>query len=217
MFQWFRSPLGVAIVFESALGLVALALYSLLGGTLGPWPGGAPLAVHARAVAAGIAATLPLLALLYLLERYPIGPFRELHELGDRLLVPLFAEATLAQMALVALAAGGGEELLFRGWLQSSLAAWWPGPWGTAGALATASVLFGVCHWLTRTYAVLAALVGVYLGALLLATDHLLAPMTAHALYDFLALVYLVRFSSHRRPPTPREGHDELLLDEHLP
>jgi membrane protease YdiL (CAAX protease family) len=40
---------------------------------------------------------------------------------------------------------------------------------------------------------------GVYLGGLLLLTDNLLAPIATHAVYDFVALIYLTR----SRPPQP--------------
>jgi membrane protease YdiL (CAAX protease family) len=46
---------------------------------------------------------------------------------------------------------------------------------------------------LSATYAILAALIGLYLGLLLIWTGSLLAPAVAHGLYDFIALLYLVR------------------------
>jgi hypothetical protein len=46
---------------------------------------------------------------------------------------------------------------------------------------------------LSATYAILAALIGLYLGLLLIWTGNLLAPAVAHGLYDFIALLYLVR------------------------
>ena len=60
------------------------------------------------------------------------------------------------------------------------------------------SLLFGLAHALTRTYAVLATLVGFYLGFLFWLTGNLLAPILAHAVYDFVALVYLVGTTPRR-------------------
>ena len=40
----------------------------------------------------------------------------------------------------------------------------------------------------------LAGLFGLYLGALWLLTGNLLVAIAAHAVYDFFALLYLVRF-----------------------
>ena len=59
--------------------------------------------------------------------------------------------------------------------------------------LVAASFVFGCFHPLSATYAVLAALIGLYLGLLLIFTGNLLAPALAHGLYDFIALVCLVR------------------------
>ena len=53
--------------------------------------------------------------------------------------------------------------------------------------------MFGLLHPITRAYAVIAALLGAYLGGLWLAGGNLLTPIVAHALYDFVALVYLLR------------------------
>jgi membrane protease YdiL (CAAX protease family) len=70
--------------------------------------------------------------------------------------------------------------------------------------LLLASLLFGLLHPLTVMYFVLASLVGVYLGCWQLATDNLLVVIVAHALYDFVALVYLVgqRTDSRTAPGT---------------
>ena len=54
-------------------------------------------------------------------------------------------------------------------------------------------MLFGVCHWLNTTYAILAMLAGVYFGVLLMLSGSLWTPIVAHAAYDFCALVYLLR------------------------
>ena len=67
-----------------------------------------------------------------------------------------------------------------------------------ACAVVVIGLAFGAVHWLTPTYALLAGLVGVYLGALYAVSGNLLAPITAHALYDFVALVLLTRVK-----PTP--------------
>jgi len=104
----------------------------------------------------------------------------------------LFAQSTPLELALVALAAGLGEELLFRGALQS-LAELWMSP---LVALAMVSLLFGLAHALSATYFVLATVVGAYLGWLALATGSLVPPILAHALYDLLALGVLLRRQS---------------------
>ena len=59
--------------------------------------------------------------------------------------------------------------------------------------LIAGGVLFGLAHCITPTYALLAGLIGLYLGWLWIATGNLLVPITTHAVYVFLALVYLIR------------------------
>jgi membrane protease YdiL (CAAX protease family) len=83
--------------------------------------------------------------------------------------------------------------LLFRGLAQAGLARLIGGEYGPWIALVAVAALFGVCHWLNTTYAVLAMLAGLYFGLLLLLTGSLWTPIVAHAAYDFIALVYLVR------------------------
>ena len=48
------------------------------------------------------------------------------------------------------------------------------------------------------TDALVAGLLGFYLGLLYLETDNLVVPMVVHSLYDFFALVYLVRWRAKR-------------------
>jgi len=91
-------------------------------------------------------------------------------------------------VALVAALAGVGEEALFRGVVQTALLDRLPA-WA---AVAATAALFGLAHFLSLTYALLASLVGAYLGWLHLATGNLLAPILAHALYDFVALRLLL-------------------------
>lgn len=185
----------LGMIFELALGAAAIVL--------GNWLGRPPLATLARdwdspdplltAAALGAAATLPLLAGLWVVERLPWGPLVRLKRLVETQLVPLFAHMSRLQLLLIALAAGLGEELLFRGWLQASLTHWLGPPLGVGVALVVTSVAFGVCHWLTPAYGALAMLISVYLGLLFVLADNILAPIVCHALYDYIALVYFVR------------------------
>ena len=107
----------------------------------------------------------------------------------DRLIVPIFRQCSIGELLIVAILAGVCEELLFRGALQNGLEQLSGRPWL---ALAVASLLFGLAHPITPLYAVLAGAIGVYLGWLMSFTGDLLAPIVAHAAYDFVALVYAV-------------------------
>jgi uncharacterized protein len=159
-----------------------------IGGLAGVPPFGR-FRLDAEAVGYGIAATLPLLGLLRWCLRTDWGPMRRLVRLIEAHLTPYLAGASAGGIVLLSLMAGIGEEVLFRGVIQAGLAERLP----TWLALGIAALLFGVAHWLTMTYAVLAALIGAYLGMLFLVTDNLLVPAVTHALYDVAALSILVR------------------------
>jgi membrane protease YdiL (CAAX protease family) len=92
---------------------------------------------------------------------------------------------------ILAAIAGISEEILFRGVIQP----WMESSWGLNTGLIGSSMLFGLVHAITPLYAVLAALVSIYLG---LALDYggernLLTPIIIHGLYDFLAFLALMR------------------------
>lgn len=151
------------------------------------------------AVAWGLFAAIPPVLGLMSIERVPFASARQLVELVDTQIAPLFAGTTLLEFGLVSLAAGFAEELLFRGLLQHGLANWWGEPYGVLFGILVASAVFALGHSLSVAYWVLAFGMSVYLGVLFHWSDNLLAPVTTHAAYDFFALWYLLR---HRRPPT---------------
>ena len=124
----------------------------------------------------GLVTALPFLAGLVLVDRYPIGFLRPLAKTVREDVVPLFRGTGVVGLLAIACAAGVGEELLFRGFLQQTVADWWGLPAGPWIALAVASVVFGVCHSLCAAYAVLATVMGLALGGLFLATGISLAP-----------------------------------------
>jgi membrane protease YdiL (CAAX protease family) len=112
-----------------------------------------------------------------------------IRRLCEEAIRPLFAACSLAELALICALAGLGEELLFRGVLQTAFS----NELGMPAGVALASLIFGLLHALTPTYAMLATLLGIYLGVIWLLCDSLLVVSVAHGLYDFIALVYLTR------------------------
>jgi membrane protease YdiL (CAAX protease family) len=122
-----------------------------------------------------------MIALFLAGSRFPVGPLRTIKELLLELLGPSLAACRWYDLLLVATVAGFSEELLFRGVLQPLLGLIW------------SNVLFGLAHAVTVSYAVLAGLIGGYLGWMLSASGNLLAPIIAHALYDFLAFLAVAR------------------------
>ena len=183
--------------------MVAVALGRLLGeDPLATFPGALTDAV--RGAALGAAATLPPLALLWLWLKCPFRPFTELVRVVDELLVPMFRNCRVLELAVISVLAGLGEEMLFRGVIQQAVEGWVGEQFGWWVGLAAAAVLFALVHPVTLTYALLAGLIGLYLGSIWLATGNLLVPIVVHSAYDFLALVYLTRVrvrGSGDKPP----------------
>ena len=197
----------LALAFEGGLGAAALAAGWLLSHS--PAVGMSFRSEVAReqilAIGWGLAATVPLLGALLLLDRFPVGPLKRLRELAHDLIAGMFRGASYLQLAIVSLAAGFGEELLFRGLAQAGVARLIGGEYSPWIALLIASVLFGVCHWLSTTYALLAMLAGLYFGLLLILTGSLWTPIIAHAAYDFIALIYLVQPKNLIRSTPPAQ------------
>jgi membrane protease YdiL (CAAX protease family) len=178
----------VAAAFEGALAVSAVGLGWLVGqrplATLGwDW----------SAAGWGIAATLPLLAMLWVCVKSPWRPLRRIVEVLDESIVPLLGHCRVIDLAVIAALAGLGEEMLFRGVVQTAIGGWVGGEAGQWIALAAAAGLFALAHSITVMYLVLAGLIGLYLGGIWLATGNLLVPIIAHAMYDFVALVYFVK------------------------
>ena len=170
--------LWLAVASEAGLGVVAV--FWILGR-------GLPLPVLMRGADVGIgvlvAAALALVNLGLLRYGPDVAPLRSVRRFYRRVLRPLFGRLGLGQIVILSLAAGVGEELLFRGAFQAE--------WG----LAVASVLFGLVHIGSIdmvAFGVWAGAVGALLGWLAIVTGGLLAPITAHAVYDALALAYIV-------------------------
>jgi membrane protease YdiL (CAAX protease family) len=179
---------AVAVMVEGGLALVAVVLAWLfsipLRDQIAAW--GTPLA---WAAARGLAIALPMLAAFWLLMHWDRPTLRQLREQVEWLIGEMFPEGHTGQFALVALLAGVGEELLFRGVIQPLLIGWT----GPAVGLLVASLVFGAAHALSKLYFTLATLIGLCFGWVALRYNDLVAPMVAHSVYDFVALMYISR------------------------
>jgi membrane protease YdiL (CAAX protease family) len=144
----------------------------------------------------GLLATAPLVLVLAWILGQPAGRLQQLVDFVVDHLGPIVAARGVMSLGLLAMCAGLGEELLFRGVVQAGLSKLMPG----GAALLVASLLFGLAHCVTSTYAVVAGLMGMYLGALYLLQGSLVAPVIAHTLYDFVALLIIAgRYRSSQR------------------
>lgn len=178
--RWF----WLGCLFELLLGVMALLLGYLLD-----QPIASMLSGDVRALSLGCAATIPLLIFFRWLLASRLPWIQQMNEFFARIVKPLFGQWSLAQLALVSILAGVGEEMLFRGVIQVAVAS----AVGPATGLLIASLLFGAAHWITPGYGIIAALMGLYLGGLWLWSGNLMVPIVTHAAYDFLALIYLLR------------------------
>ena len=176
--------LARVVAFEIALAILAVGLSAVLGYSLLP-----RLQPTSFNVVLGLLATVPMVTMMAGVAHAPWKATRDLLQCVRELIVPLFVGCGVTGLGLIALAAGIGEELFFRGLLQSGLT----GPVGVAPAIALTSVAFALGHAVTRLYAVLAFVVSMYLGWMAVASASLVPPIVAHALYDWIALVYVMR------------------------
>lgn len=173
-----------ACLLEGGLVGVAIALGWLF--QINPW---ASWEVTGRAWAGAALGVLPPCVLLLWVLRSSWAPFVDLRTQLDPVIQTFFGSWSLWELGALSLCAGLGEEVLFRGVIQSGLAAWL----GQAPGLVAAALLFGFMHPITRLYVVLAASIGLWFGWVWLWSDSLLAPVLAHAAYDFVALVWCVK------------------------
>ncbi|MDT8449364.1 MAG: CPBP family intramembrane glutamic endopeptidase [Wenzhouxiangellaceae bacterium] len=182
-----RSPVLIALAFEGGLGALALLLALVFG--VRPW-----LAIDfgVDALSQSLLATVPPVAAILVLMRRRWQWVERLDRLVRQYLLPLFRDAGPTAVFAVALMAGIGEELLFRGLIQAGLS----DELGLIGALAVASLLFGLVHAVTKVYFLMTCLMGLYLGWLYLVTGNLLVPVLVHFLYDWIVLSW---YLSHTR------------------
>jgi membrane protease YdiL (CAAX protease family) len=145
----------------------------------------------------GCAAAVPPLLFFWWTLSSRLRLLADHRRLLERFVPLLFGNWSVLLFALISLVAGICEEALFRGAIQNILA----GFVGKLAGLALASVLFGCAHFLSRTYFVITTVIGAYLGLLWIWTGNLFTPVATHALYDFVALVYFLRF--HRAATLP--------------
>jgi membrane protease YdiL (CAAX protease family) len=181
-----NSSVWLGTAFELGLGLLAAVLAHCL--SIDPWR---QISFGVIPVLGYTTGCLPLLIALAFLLRSNWQILRELRGFVDTFVLPLFDDAHIVELAILCAAAGFGEELLFRGVLQPIGVKYL----GLYGGVLVVNVLFSLLHPFSIAYLVLACLIGCYMSVLYVATDNLLAPMIVHGLYDFVALVWMMRGS----------------------
>lgn len=191
---YFDSKTTVALVGGQS-ALVVLAV--LLGMALGvPNKGLGPnIVFNLEALKAGFLYTLPLVGLAGALDfiEDKVPALQDVTKATQRSVLSLLGGTWkpvlgLFTASVLGLAAGFGEEMLFRGILQYELVS----RVGASPALAigASSILFGALHAVTPMYAALATLASIYFGYLYTHAGNLAVPILCHALYDVGALLY---------------------------
>jgi hypothetical protein len=179
--------------FEGGMAVLAIVVGWLVG--YPPWrhlPALDDGAAWMQGIAWGVAASLPMLLAFFIMLQMRGGPLGRIARFLDDVVAPMFGSCSLADLAFVCAMAGLGEEFLFRGLVQDVTVGWL----GVVAGVIVTSVLFGLAHPFTVAYVLIAAVIGVYMSWLRIATGGLLAPIVAHGLYDFIALAYFIRVRS---------------------
>ncbi len=152
---------------------------------------------NARDAGYGLLAAGPLLLMMAALFLLPGSGVQEIRKFLRDTLGPLLSRCRVADLFFLALLAGLCEEILFRGFLYG-----WLAQHNRTLAIMLCNIAFGLAHWITPLYGFLAGMAGLYFTALLAVdpTPNLLLPATAHAAYDFIAFLIVVRdYRRHRR------------------
>ena len=138
----------------------------------------------------GLLATLPMLLIMLAVLLFPGSGIRQIREFMRDTLGPLLSRCRIIDLLLLAILAGLCEEVLFRGFLFAYVRQFNQGL-----AVIVCNLAFGLAHLVTPLYALLATMAGLYLTALVAVdpSPNLLVPVTAHASYDFVAFLVIVR------------------------
>lgn len=119
--------------------------------------------------------------LVILLTRLPFS--KSLREICKQL-VPIFEGLSLWKILAISLAAGVGEELLFRGFFQQ----WLAGYMRIEVAILLAALVFGYLHFASVSYFALTFVLGALFGITYAKTHSLLLVISWHAVYDMLII-----------------------------
>ena len=176
------NPNKTFLALVGGTGLIGIAAFGLA--FLLNTPLAEQITITGETIALGIIATTPLALFLLWFMRTRNSYLAAFRQSQVEFFASIGFEFTWPRIVMMALAAGVCEELLFRGVFQSFADRFMP----TVVAILLTNVIFGALHWRTALYAMIAGLVGVYLGWLYWFSNSLVTPMITHALYDFIAL-----------------------------
>ncbi len=174
---------AMTLAVEGGVLLVAV----LLGMLLGP-PLMSIMTIDMHSVLMGTGIGLGLMIVVFGVVDSRLGRSTALRQ-DLAQLAGLLQNVRVVDMLWISALAGAGEEALFRGVLLHHGAAWL----GVPLAIALTSLLFGLLHAMSLAYVIFATTLGVFMCVVYLTTGNLAVAMIAHGVYDFVALVYVLR------------------------
>ena len=181
-----------ALIGGQSLLIVAAVVTAFFVGTPN-WGFGPGISFDVQSIRTGSLLALPLgafAAALDLIEdRFPA--LQDVTTATQRSVLALLGGTWKPQIAVITalalgMAAGFGEEMLFRGILQYELGS----RFGQVVAVGLSSIIFGALHAVTPLYAALATIASVYFGGVYLVTGNLAVAIACHAVYDIGALLF---------------------------
>jgi membrane protease YdiL (CAAX protease family) len=188
-----RGRFVVASLAELSFGMVAIGLGWLFGPDV---RADVPHLTDLRGIFQGVIWGTLLGALfaygMLSASRLPIPGLRDLEQAMEARFEEYLGSMSYAELIVLSMTAGLGEELLFRGWLQQGLTGAIDSQVDYARVLfgwVAASIMFGLAHPISRLYVMLASAMGLVLGGVYLITGNLLTAIVAHAAYDAVILV----------------------------
>ncbi|MDR1959974.1 MAG: CPBP family intramembrane metalloprotease [Planctomycetaceae bacterium] len=193
--------LFAALLTEGGLAVLAVCLGRSFGIPVVSRTKWEESAIWIQAILVGSAAVLPPLVLCWGIYRFSWKSVELIKKFLDIFYNDFLRHCRIWQILFLSILAGLGEELFFRGLLQTGLIKWlaWFGASPTAASVSgilLASLFFGLAHPVSRLYVMICFLIGIYCGLLFLVTGNILVPIFFHAEYDFLVIVLWPKFSS---------------------
>lgn len=170
--------------FKEFLGLsVALTLFAALMAWVvdGDWTWWGNLG-HRSVLLGSVIAMLLFVLPVYLVSHKWLR-LETFYELTQRLHM-MARHFSWPQIMVISMLAGIGEELLFRGALQT----WLHSVIGPLTAIVLSSLVFGLLHALTWYYFIFTLLLSLVLGSIFYHTQNMILLVTIHAVYDIIAL-----------------------------
>ena len=154
-----------------------------------------PLNITINTTFLGLLIPIPIIALNIVLFCSPLNHLKGLNASNrfiNNVVKPFIDDLNVPAAITISAAAGIGEELFFRGLLQTEF------------GLVLSSLLFSVLHFglAVKEFKFMAFLyfvIGLYFGWFLTLTNSLWALCVAHAAYDFIVIVYMKSYWDKRK------------------